>query len=209
MNEQNKIVIYQTDDGQTNIEVKLKKDTVWLNQYQMADLFDSSRVNITEHINNAYKEGELDKNSTCRKFRQVRKEGQREVSRNIDHYNLDLIISVGYRIKSKRGTQFRIWANKVLKDYLVQGFAVNEKRLLQDSGKFFELKKIIALQDKVISGHQLKTGETEELIHITSSYSEALSLLDDYDYQRLQLPESTAEEMQMYIFRLNGLLTAK
>ena len=170
MTEQNEIIIYQTDDGETNIEVKLKKDTVWLNQYQMADLFDSSRVNITEHINNAYKEGELDKNSTCRKFRQVRKEGQRKVSRNIDHYNLDLIISVGYRIKSKRGTQFRIWANKVLKEYLVRGFAVNEKRLSQKVEQFDELKKIVALQEKVISGHQLKTGENRGKTFIRRSY---------------------------------------
>ncbi len=127
----NQIEIYKTKDGQTQVDVKFEEDTVWLNQYQLAELFLGSRTNIVEHIKNIYNEGELDKEATCRKFRQVQKEGKREVERNIDHYNLDLIISVGYRINSKRGTQFRQWATQRLKDYLVKGYALNQHRLVQ------------------------------------------------------------------------------
>ena len=194
LEKQDQIIIYKAEDGQTQIDVRVEAETVWLTQKQMALLFGKNIMTINEHIRNVYSEGEVKKKPTIRKSLIVQKEGQRQVSRKIEHYNLDIIISVGYRVKSKQGTQFRIWANKILKEYLVQGFVVNEKRLLQDSEKFYELKKIVALQEKVISGHQLITGETEELIHIISSYSEALSLLDDYDYQRLQLPESKTEE---------------
>lgn len=190
---EDKIVIYQTDDGLAAIDVKLDAETVWLNQAQMTDLFQQTKQNISLHINNIYKEEEVERDSTVKEYLTVRKEGNREVSRRIEHYNLDVIISVGYRVKSKRGTQFRKWANKVLKEYLVQGFAVNEKRLQQKVEQFNELKKVIALQEKVIQGHILNTDQASELIHIISSYSKALSLLDDYDYQRLQLPESLKE----------------
>src|SRR5438045_9796108 len=110
------IKIYKTKDGQTQIEVKFEEDTVWLTQYQLADLFASSRTNIVEHIKNIYGTGELEENSTCRKFRQVRLEGKRKVERQIDHYNLDVIIGIGYRVNSKRGIQFRQWATQRLKD---------------------------------------------------------------------------------------------
>ena len=118
MNDKNKIVFYQTDDGQTFIDVKLDAETVWLNQAQMTELFQQTKQNISLHINNIFKENELERDSTVKEYLTVRKEGKREVSRRIDHYNLDVIISVGYRVKSKHGTQFRIWANKVLKNYL-------------------------------------------------------------------------------------------
>ena len=125
--EENKIVIYQTEDGQTQIDVRLENETVWLTQAQLAELFEKTPQNITMHIGNAYKEGELDRDSTCKEYLQVQQEGKRTVSRTVKYYNLDVIISVGYRVKSKRGTAFRIWARKVLKDYLVKGYAVNER----------------------------------------------------------------------------------
>ena len=194
MEKQDQIIIYKAEDGQATLEVNLQDETVWLTQKQMALLFGKNVMTINEHIHNIYKEGELKKRPTIRKFLIVQKEGKRQVSREIEHYNLDVIISAGYRVKSQRGTQFRIWANKVLREYLVQGFAVHKNSLTQKTEQLDELKRIVALQEKVISGYQLKTGEAEGLIHIISSYSKALSLLDDYDYQRLQLPESTAEE---------------
>ena len=126
MNE-NQIVIYQTDDGQTQIDVRLENDTVWLTQAQMADLFQTDRTSIVRHVNNIYKVEELDKESTCAKKAQVQIEGKRTVKRIVPFYNLDMIISVGYRVNSKRGVKFRQWANHVLKDYLVKGYAINDR----------------------------------------------------------------------------------
>ena len=128
------ILIYQTDDGQTNIEVKIEDDTVWLTQQQMSDLFQTSRTNVVEHIKHIYEEGELDEISTCRNFRQVRKEGNREVTRQIPHYNLDMIISLGYRIKSVIATRFRQWATQRLKEYMIKGFTIDDERLKGNGG---------------------------------------------------------------------------
>jgi len=139
--EYGEILIYQTDDGQTNIEVKIEDDTVWLTQQQMSELFQTSRTNVVEHIKHIYEEGELDEISTCRNFRQVRKEGNREVTRQIPHYNLDMIISLGYRIKSVIATRFRQWATKRLKEYMIKGFTMDDNRLkeLGGGGYFKEL----------------------------------------------------------------------
>lgn len=128
------IIIYQTEDGLTKIDVKFEKDTVWLNQQQMAELYQSSRTNVVEHIKHIYEEGELSESSTCRKFRQVRLEGNREVSREIPFYNLDMIISLGYRIKSAIATRFRIWATQRLKEYLIKGFTLDDERLKGNGG---------------------------------------------------------------------------
>src|SRR5882724_1630766 len=122
-----KIIIYQTPDGQTSIDVTLEHDTVWLDQYQLAELFQTDRSSITKHVRNIYKSAELDEQATCAKIAQVQQEGKRRVTRQVTRYNLDIIISVGYRVNSIRGTQFRIWANKLLKDYLVKGYALHEK----------------------------------------------------------------------------------
>ena len=124
-----KIILYTTDDGLTKINVKLEDETVWLSQQQMAELYQSSRTNVVEHIKNIYNEGELDKDSTCRNIRQVRLEGNREVQREIPFYNLDMIISLGYRIKSSVATKFRIWATARLKEYIVKGFTMDDDRL--------------------------------------------------------------------------------
>ena len=132
--EYGEILIYQNDDGQTNIEVKIEDDTVWLTQQQMSELFQTSRTNVVEHIKHIYEEGELDEISTCRNFRQVRKEGNREVTRQIPHYNLDMIISLGYRIKSVIATRFRQWATKRLKEYMIKGFTIDDERLKGNGG---------------------------------------------------------------------------
>ena len=123
--EENKIIIYQTEDGQTQIDVRLEDETVWLTQAQMAELFEKTPQNITMHIGNAYKEGELERDSTCKEYLQVQREGKRSVSRKVKYYDLDVIISVGYRVHSKRGTAFRICARNIIKVYLVKGYAVN------------------------------------------------------------------------------------
>ncbi|MFA4880831.1 MAG: RhuM family protein [Candidatus Doudnabacteria bacterium] len=127
----NQIIIYNTEDGLTKIEVKLENETVWLSQRQMAELFDKDVRTINEHIKNMFSDGELAANSTIRKFRIVQKEGNREVERDIDHYNLDVIISVGYRVSSIRGTQFRIWATQKLKEYIIKGFTMDDERLAE------------------------------------------------------------------------------
>jgi len=139
------ILIYQNPDGNIKIDVRLEEETVWLTQEQMATLFGKGRSTIAEHIINVFEEGELEQNRTCRKFRQVRQEGLREVEREIDHYNLDVIISVGYRVKSVQGTQFRIWATQRLKEYIIKGFALNDDRFKSGSSMnyFNELQERI------------------------------------------------------------------
>jgi hypothetical protein len=134
MDNYGEILIYQTEDGLTNIEVKVQDDTVWLTQQQMAELFQTSRTNVVEHIKHIYEEGELDENSTCRKFRQVRKEGNREVFRELPFYNLDMIISLGYRVKSIIATNFRRWATERLKEYMIKGFTMDDERLKGNGG---------------------------------------------------------------------------
>lgn len=185
----NEIILFENQD--VKLEVNMKDETVWLSQQQMAELFDSSRTNIIEHINNIYSDGELDKISTCQDFRQVRKEGKRDVVRSIPFYNLDMIISVGYRVNSKRGVIFRKWANKVLKDYLLKGYAVNQKRLEY-------LEKTIKLID--IAGRmdtELKTAEAKEIIKVINNYSNALNLLDDYDHKRIIKPSGTKDNKKI------------
>ena len=185
----NEIVLFENQN--VKLEVNMKDETVWLSQQQMAELFDSSRTNIIEHINNIYSDGELDKISTCQDFRQVRKEGKREVARNMPFYNLDMIISVGYRVNSKRGVIFRKWANKVLKDYLLKGYVVNQKRLEY-------LEKTIKLID--IAGRidtELKGNESQEIIKVINNYSNALNLLDDYDHKRITKPSGTKNNKQV------------
>ena len=134
MENQGEIIIYQTEDGLTHIEVKIEDETVWLSQQQMADLYQTSRTNVVEHIKHIYEEGELDEQSTCRNFRQVRQEGNREVARNIPFYNLDMIISLGYRVKSSIATRFRRWATARLKEYMIKGFTMDDGRLKGNGG---------------------------------------------------------------------------
>lgn len=190
--EENKIVIYKTDDGRTQIDVRLENDTVWLTQAQMAELFQKTPQNITMHIRNAYKEGELDENATCKEYLQVRMEGNRRVQRMQKFYDLDVIISVGYRVKSKRGTAFRIWARNVLKDYLVKGYAIND-RIRRE--QISELRQLVQMVGRTIQTQQLeKNDENQALFDIVVDYTYALDTLDDYDYQRLSVGETTQED---------------
>ena len=129
MDEQGNIIIYQTEDGAVRLDVRLADNTVWLTQQQMADLYGSSRTNVVEHIKHIYEEGELQENATCRNFRQVQQEGNREVTREIPYYNLDMIISLGYRVRSITATRFRQWATERLREYIVKGFALDDERL--------------------------------------------------------------------------------
>ena len=166
MKEDQKIVIYQTEDGQTQIDVRLENDTVWLTQAQMAELFEKTPQNITMHIGNAYKEGELEKESTCKEYLQVQQEGKRSVSRRVKYYDLDVIISVGYRVHSKRGTAFRIWARKIIKDYLVKGYAVNERIRKEQIG---ELRQLVGMLGRTIQSQPLlSTDETNALFEVVT-----------------------------------------
>ena len=133
-NERGEIMVYQSEDGLTRVDVKFDGETVWLTQQQMADLFQSSRSNVVEHIHNIYAEGELEESSTCRKFRQVRTEGSRQITRELPYYNLDMIISLGYRVKSVTATRFRQWATARLKEYMIKGFALDDERLKGNGG---------------------------------------------------------------------------
>ena len=144
---QGDIVIYQTEDGSTKIDVRFEGETVWLTQQQMAELFGSSRTNIVEHIRHIYEEGELDEDSTCRKFRQVRDEGGRQVSREIPHYNLDMIISLGYRVKSRIATHFRRWATERLKEYMLKGFTMDDERLKELGGGNYWKELLARIRD--------------------------------------------------------------
>ena len=189
---QDQVVIYQTEDGQTQIDVRLENETVWLTQAQMAELFQKTPQNITMHIQNAYKEGELDKSSTCKEYLQVREEGKRMVKRLQKFYNLDVIISVGYRVKSKRGTAFRIWARKVLKEYLVKGYAVNDRIRKEQIG---ELRQLVGVLGRTIQKQSLiSTDETNALFDVVTDYTYALDTLDNYDYERLTIEKTTKEE---------------
>ena len=190
--EENQIVIYQTDDGQTAIDVRLENETVWLTQVQMAELFQTDRTSIVRHINNIYKLEELDRESTCAKIAQVQIEGKRRVTRNIPYFNLDMIISVGYRVNSKRGLKFRQWANRVLKDYLIKGYVVNEKIRRQQIG---ELRQLVGMLGRTIQKQPLLSdNETNALFEVVTDYTYALDTLDNYDYQRLTIVETTKEE---------------
>jgi prophage maintenance system killer protein len=187
--QQNKgeIVIYQTEDGQTFLEVKLIQETVWLNLNQMAELFKRDKSVISRHISNIFKTGELSKEATVAKYATVQMEGGRKITRNIEHYNLDVMISLGYRVNSLRGTQFRIWANKILKDYIVKGYTLNEKRLQSQIEKYETLKQSIKLIDNIIDRNLLSTSESEGLLKVISDFSYALDTLDRYDYGKLEL----------------------
>ena len=189
------ITIYKTEGGSTEIQVKLENDTVWLNQYQLEDLFQTNRTSIVKHIRNVYNTGELEEGSTCAFFAQVQTEGKRRITRNVKYYNLDLIISVGYRVNSKRGTQFRIWANKILKDYLIKGYSINENRLRQQNEQLRQLQESVKLLGSVLNQKELSGEESSGLLKIISDYAYALDILDQYDYQKLEITETSGKEI--------------
>lgn len=190
LNLNNEIVIYQSEDGKTVLDVRLEDDTVWLSQQQMSELFQTDRTVIGRHIRNIYKDGELEEISTCAKNAQVRMEGNRMVTRSIPYYNLDMIISVGYRVNSIRGVKFRQWASSVLKQYLIKGYAVNESMRKKQVA---ELRQLVQMLGRTLrhSPDPLKE-EQSALVDVVVDYTYALDTLDDYDYQRLGIKNTTA-----------------
>jgi len=190
MENRGEIVIYQTADGQTSIDVTLEKETVWLSQEQMADLFGKSKSTINEHIKSIYREGELSEIDTKRKF------GNSEFSdKPTSYYSLDAIISVGYRVKSQRGIQFRIWANHVLKAYLTRGYAIDRKRFEEQSRQLEQLKQTVKLLENVVGNHELTSDESTGLLKVVIDYTYALDVLDQYDHQVLEIHDTTGKEL--------------
>ena len=179
---QNQIEIFKGANNEINVEVKFEEDTVWLSQAQMVELFGQTKQNISLHINNCFKENELDKKSTVKESLTVRTEGNRKTSRKIEYYNLDVIISVGYRVKSKRGVQFRQWATQKLKDYLVKGYALNEQRLAQKNQEIHFLHDGIRIMSRAI-----EEVTNDEAYKWLVKFSKGLQLLDDYDHERLDI----------------------
>lgn len=188
----NSIEIYRSQDGSVQLNVKLENETVWLTQSQMAELFGVDRTSIVRHIRNIYKSEELEESSTCAKNAQVRIEGQRQIVREIPYYNLDMIISVGYRVNSKNATSFRRWATSVLKQYLIKGYAINQQIKLD---RYNELKDIVRLMSRAVGlQDKVTTDEYSGLFNVISDYVYALDTLDQYDYQSLSISKTTKEE---------------
>lgn len=190
MNDRGNIVIYQTKDGKTSIDVKLEDETVWLTQAQMAELFQKDRTVIGRHINNVYREGELERDITCAKFAHMGTDQDQTYETKM--YSLDVIISVGYRVKSINGTKFRIWANSILKQYLIRGYVIDQRRL----DHYDELKNVVRLMSRAITlQNKVSEGEYSGLFSIITDYVYALDTLDRYDYQALGVEKTTKEEI--------------
>lgn len=192
--ESSDIKIYQTDDGQTEIQVKFENETVWLSQRQMAQLFEKDTDTIGLHLKNIYQSGELEEFATAEESSVVQKEGNRQVKRKVKVYNLDAIISVGYRVNSKRGIQFRKWANKILKQYLLKGYVINNQRLKQQNEQLKELQDSVKMLGSVINYKALTNDESTGLLKIISDYAYALDILDQYDYENLDIKDTSGKE---------------
>ncbi|MGD9579198.1 MAG: RhuM family protein [Syntrophorhabdus sp.] len=182
------IIIYQTEDGQAKLDVRLEQETIWLSLDQIAVLFGRDKSVISRHLNNVFKSQELLRDSVVAKNATTESDGKTYM---VDYYNLDAIISVGYKVNSKRGTEFRIWATQVLKDHIVKGYTVNEKRLRDENARLKELQETVDLLGRIIDQRQLAGQEAEGLLKVVADYSQALKLLDDYDYSRLTIGDVT------------------
>ena len=178
------IVIYQAEDGKTSLEVQLQDETVWLSQAQLVELFDKTKQNISLHIRNIFKERELTEDSVVKEYLTAAADGKKYKTK---YYNLDVVISIGYRIKSIRGTQFRIWATTVLRDHLIKGYTVNEKRLAEKG--LYEMEQTIALLTKTLARHEALSDEGKAVLEVVSRYAKSWSLLLKYDEDRLELPK--------------------
>lgn len=192
---ESEIKIYQTVDGQTKIDVKFDNETVWLSQKQMAQLFEKDSDTIGLHLRNIYQSGELEELSTTEESSVVQQEGKRQIKRKIKLYNLDAIISVGYRVNSKRGIQFRIWASRLIKEYLLKGFVIDNKRLIQQNNQLKELQTSVKILGESIKFNELTNNESVGLLNIISKYAYALDVLDQYDYQRLEIRNTSDKEL--------------
>ena len=186
MENKGEIIIYQTPDGQTEIDVRMEKETIWLTQKQIAELFGTKRPAITKHLNNIYSSGELEESSTCSILEHMGNDGQQRYSTKF--YNLDAILSVGYRVNSSNATKFRQWANKVLKSYLIKGYAVNQQMKEQ---QLADLKNTVKLLSNVIANKELTLDEANGLLHVITDYTYGLDTLDKYDYQQLEIEATT------------------
>lgn len=192
----NQIEIYKSSEGQTQIEVKFENETVWLSLNQMASLFGRDKSVISRHLKNVFESEELDRISVVAKNATTATDGK---IYEVEYFNLDAIISVGYRVNSKQGTQFRQWATQRLKDYLVKGYAINEKRLKETENKFQELKQAVSLLESISNTKELSGNEAQGLLKVLSDYSFALDILDQYDHQTLEIKETNNKE----IFRIS------
>lgn len=190
MDSNNQIIIYQTEDGLTQVDVRIENETVWLTQKQIAELFGTKRPAITKHLKNIYASEELDEGSTCSILEHMGNEGKQSYSTK--YYNLDVILSVGYRVNSKNATRFRQWANNVLKQYLIKGYAVNERMRKEQIG---ELRQLVGMLGRTIQNQPLLSNdETNALFEVVTDYTYALDTLDNYDYERLTINKTTKEE---------------
>lgn len=183
----NQIAIYIAENGQAQIDVRVQDETVWLTQEQMSLLFGTDRSAITKHIKNIIKDGELPENTTCAKIAQVQKEGNRTITRHIKYYNLDMILSVGYRVTSKTATQFRIWATKTLKDYLLNGYAINQKMLAEKKSKLLILQKTLDLMTRSIENQTENLDQAQQVSRVLNDFVRGLNLLDDFDHKTLDV----------------------
>ncbi|MBN2374601.1 virulence protein RhuM/Fic/DOC family protein [bacterium] len=188
------IVLYQTPDGRVDLNIRLERESLWLSQKQMSLLFDKDTDTIGLHLRNIYKEGELEESATTEESSVVQKEGNRQVRRKVRLYNLDAVLSVGYRVNSKRGTQFRIWANNVLKEYLMKGYALNEKRLSERETELQTLKTGIQLLERSILNQAQMLDQAKTLVNIIADFSNGLGILDDYDNERLDTVGRTEKD---------------
>ena len=195
----NEVIIYKSGDGKISFEVNLEKESVWLSQKQMSDLFDKDRDTIGLHIKNIYESNELVENSTTEHYSVVQKEGNRNVKRTIKFNNLDVIISVGYRVNSMRGTQFRIWATKVLKDHLIKGYSINEKRIKEKLERFNELQNTIKILEKTVHNQNIELDEAKGLLKVIADFNYALTILDQYDHNSLMIKNITEKKL----FKIN------
>ncbi|MCX2432846.1 virulence protein RhuM/Fic/DOC family protein [Pedobacter sp. GR22-10] len=186
------IIIYQTADGQTSIDVKLEADTIWLSLNQLTALFGRDKSVISRHLKNIFTEEELNRNAVVAKNATTAQDGK---TYEVEYYNLDAVISVGYRVNSKRGTQFRIWANNVLKEYLVKGYAINEQRLREQTEQFNSLKQTVNLLGNVLKNKELTSDEATGLLKVVTDYSYALDILDKYDHQQLTLDGTSDQQL--------------
>jgi len=191
MKNNSQIIIYQTEDGQTELDVQLKEETVWLTQKQIAELFGTQRPAITKHLSNIFKTGELLQDSVGSILEHTAADGKKYKTK---FYNLDAIIAVGYRVNSKRATQFRIWANQIIRDYLVKGYALNEKRLNEAQNRLEEVSANLRLMGRIIKQKELSVDENQAFLNLVSDYAFALDLLDKYDHQKVDDPRSSVKD---------------
>ncbi len=187
-------LIYQAADGTIQTEVRLAEETLWLRQNQLELLFSTDRTSIVKHIKNIIKTGELKEEATCAKFAQVRQEGKRVIQREIKYYNLDMILSIGYRVNSKRGTQFRIWANRVLKDHLIKGYSLNQKKLNEEKQRFKQLQESIQLIERTIIEETNGIEDARNIVQVLAKFACGLKILDDYDHENLETLGKTARK---------------